>query len=91
MTHWRSLVTDGREAKIFEALEDARYDWRTMQALERESGLSAPEIQGVLRQYQSLVRESRARDGKPIWTLQERYWKRPGLTQFMDFIAGTST
>lgn len=91
MALWRQVVRDPLKIKVFEALENPKYEWRTMNALKRESGLQEKEILKILEEYKDLVRNAQTRDGEPIWTLQERYWKRPGLVQFMDFISSTST
>jgi hypothetical protein len=91
MSEWRQVVRDPREAKIFEALEDPRYEWRTLKALQRASGMSEQEVRQVLDRNRSLIREARSQSSEPIWTLQERYWKRGGIIQLLDFIAHTST
>jgi hypothetical protein len=81
MSEWRQVVRDPREAKIFEALEDPRYEWRTLKALQRASGMSEQEVRQVLDRNRSLIREARSQSSEPIWTLQERYWKRGGIIQ----------
>jgi DNA polymerase III delta subunit len=91
MSSWREVVRDAKEAKIFEALEEPKYQWRTMRALQQAGGMSEPEVRNVIDRYRSLVREARSQSGEPIWTLQERYWKRGGVIQIMDFISHTST
>ncbi len=91
MSDWRKVVRDPKEVKIFEAFEDPRYEWRTMSALQRASGTSEQEVRQVLDRHHSLIREARSQSGEPIWTLQERYWKRGGIIQLLDFISHTST
>jgi hypothetical protein len=91
MDDWRQVVRDPREIKIFEALEDPQYEWRTLKALQRVSGMSEREVMQVLDRNRSLIRQARSQSGEPIWTLQERYWKRGGIIQLLDFISHTST
>jgi hypothetical protein len=91
MSYWREFVKDPEEIKLFEALEDPKYEWRTLAALQRASGMSEADILRVLQSRPSLVRETHSRSGEPLWTLQERYWRRPGLVQIMDFISHTVT
>ena len=91
MSEWRKIVRDANEVKLFEALEDPKYEWRSLKALKRESGMTEQEVLQVLNRHRSLVREARSQAGESIWTLQERYWKRGGLTQILDFISHTST
>ena len=91
MSDWRQVVRDPREIKIFEALEDPQYEWRTLKALQRVSGMSEREVMQVLDRNRSLIRQARSQSGEPIWTLQERYWKRGGIMQLLDFISHTST
>lgn len=88
---WREVVHDPREIKMFEALADPKYEWRTIRALEKASGLTEDEVRQTLNRYRSLIREGRSHAGEPIWTLQERYWKRGGILQILDFISHTST
>jgi hypothetical protein len=91
MNDWRQVVRDPREIKIFEALEDPQYEWRTLKALQRVSGMSEREVMQVLDRNRSLIRQARSQSSEPIWTLQERYWKRGGIIQLLDFISHTST
>ena len=43
---WREVVTDQAERRIFDALEDPRWEWRTVQALSQASRLSTDEVAG---------------------------------------------
>ena|SRR6266853_1206494 len=80
-TDWRQVVTDPIERKIFEALEDPRWDWRTISALSRASGLDAENTRQVIRKYPILVRQSTVPgpNGEDIYTLQRRYIGRLSL------------
>lgn len=77
-TDWRNVITDPVETKIFEALEDARWDWRTLRALSKASGLDPSVIRSILRKYPALVRRSSLSgpSGGELYTLQRRYFQR---------------
>src|SRR6266545_2122071 len=37
------------EAQVISALENPRYDWRTMDGIERETGLNTDQVVGILK------------------------------------------
>ena len=61
---WRDIVTDPVELKIFEALADPKWDFRTLAALSRASGLPPDKVRAVLANYPRLVRRSPVPDAK---------------------------
>ena len=92
-TNWRKVVRDDpREGKLFEALEDPRWDWRTVEALQGTCGMTTDELRQSIAKYPILIMESRSRDGKPIFTLRARYHTRKGpFVQLLDFLSNQST
>ncbi len=82
-TDWRQVITDPVEMKIFEALEDPRWDWRTLNALSRASGLDDEGTRRVLRKYPVLVRQSEVPgpNGEELYTLQSRYFDRKSFLE----------
>jgi hypothetical protein len=91
---WRSLVSDAKHAEIFEALEDPRWEWRTVSALARASGLDVAEVLKVLNSYLSLVRRSPTPgpQGEDLYTLQSRYFERKNpLQRAWDFLSPPSS
>jgi len=88
---WRTTVKDKREIKLFEALENPKYLWRTKGALQEASELTPEQVEAATRKHALLIREGRTESGEPIWALQERYWKRFGSTQILDFMSNTAT
>lgn len=80
-TDWRKAISDPLETKVFEALEDPRWEWRTIPALSRASGLDHEGIRRILRKYPVLVRRSAvpAPSGEDLYTLQSRYFDRQSL------------
>lgn len=90
---WRSVVTDPREIKIFEALEDTRWRWRTVGALARESGMSPEDVRRVLNRYHLLVRRSLypGPGGEDLYTLQSRYLEEKSpIQKGWDFLSTSS-
>lgn len=78
---WRKLINDPSEKLVFEALEDDRWDWRTLRALTKASGLSENDVLKIINKYPTLVRKSITpiQSGENLYTLQERYFKRKSL------------
>lgn len=75
-TNWREVVRDPKEVMIFEALEDTRYDWRTLRALSRISKLSEDEVRMILAKYPRLVRRGLSENGKELFTLQASFFSK---------------
>lgn len=77
-TDWRQVVVDPTERRIFEALEDPRWDWRTISALSGVSGLDTESTRRILQKYPVLVRQSTVPgpEGQELYTLQRRYYER---------------
>jgi hypothetical protein len=91
---WRKIVADPAEIKIFEALEDHQWDWRTLSALTRVSGLAPEKVQGVVVKYPTLVRKSAVPGpkGEELYTLQSRYYARKSFLKLgWDFLSTTSS
>ena len=72
--HWREDVIDPKERSIFEALSDPKWDFRTMDALMKKTGLSQSEIELIILRYENLIRESPVRDpkGRRLFTLKSK-------------------
>jgi hypothetical protein len=90
---WRSVISDPNELKIFQALEDQKWDWRTVKGLARQSNLADQEVRRVLVKYPNLIRRSRVptATGDEVYTLQERYFERKGfLDKVWTFTSGSS-
>lgn len=91
---WRSVVTDPQHVKIFEALEDSRWDWRTLGALTQASGLDAGQTLRVLNTYPTFVRRSAVPgpNGEELFTLQSKYFERKSpLQKAWDFLSAPSS
>jgi hypothetical protein len=88
-TSWSAVITDPKEHKVFEALSDPEWDFRTVDGISKATDLTAAEVKAVLGKYPNLVRKSLVRDndGRELFTLASR---PPGpqeiVSQFTSFI-----
>ena len=89
---WRELITDPQQRQVFEALEDEKWDWRTVGALSKLSGLSEDDVRELAEQHRYLIRRSRGKSGRELYTLQKRYYERKSLAeQAWDFLSSSSS
>jgi hypothetical protein len=73
-TSWSTLLTDPKERKVFEALSDPQWDFRTIDGISKATGLAPDYVKVVLDKYPDLVRKSLVRDndGRELFTLASR-------------------
>jgi hypothetical protein len=93
-TDWRGVITDPSERRLFEALEDQQWEWRTVAALSRASGMDELNVRRVLNQYPTLVRRSLtpSQIGEDLYTLQSRYYARQNpLEKGWNFLSSSSS
>ncbi len=89
-TDWRKIITDPIEKRIFDALADSTWEWRTLDTLARIARLGKEETRQLLERYPTLVRRSLT--GDDLYTLQERYFARKDpITTFWDIASSSST
>ena len=82
-TDWRKVIHDPIETKLFEALENPRWEWRTISALSRSTGLDSEDTRRKLRKYPTLVRQSviPGPSGEDLYTLQSSYFERQSILE----------
>jgi predicted transcriptional regulator len=82
---WEGMVTDPVERKVFEALADPAWDFRTIEGLMKATKLSQSEVEKIIAKYQGLVRRSPMRDkkGRRLYTLTT---KRRGFGEVFNLI-----
>ena len=82
---WTRTVEEPDARKLFEALADARWDFRTIEGLSASSGLDEDRVRTLLRKYDALVRKSLVldRQGRELYTLASR---RPRLQEVLTSI-----
>lgn len=67
---------DDRWRKVLGALEDSKWDLRTVEGIAKETHLPAEDVEKLLRQYQSMLRVAVTRDRRPAFALKTRPRKR---------------
>lgn len=68
---WRDTISDTNERKVIEALEDPRWDFRTVAGLAKSTNLVEHVVRDVLNRYPQFVRQSPVPDsqGHELYTL----------------------
>jgi len=64
---------------VIQALENPKYDWRTVRGLARETGLSDEDIEKILGTITGLLVRTWDEDGKPLFTTRAHYDQRQSL------------
>lgn len=69
---WRGQLKDESEKKVFEALADPKWDFRTVDGLSRATGLETEAVNEILEGHSDLVRKSYVPDnlGRDLYTLR---------------------
>ena len=60
---------------LFQALKDGRWEWRTVDALVRESGMTEKDVRRILENCKKYIKKSSIldRSGNELYTLRSRY------------------
>jgi hypothetical protein len=68
-------------AAVVRALEDSRYEWRTVDGLAEETGLSAANLQEILKDLNGEIIRSSTPDesGRALYTTRKHYRETQGL------------
>ena len=63
------------------ALEDERYDWRTVDGVSEQTGMPSPRVQEILKKLESEVVRSSIPDelGRALYTTRKHYRETHGL------------
>jgi hypothetical protein len=64
---------------ILRALEDSRYDWRTVSGLARSTGVTEREVKKVLDAMRNQLVSATADDGRILYTTRSHYEKTHGI------------
>lgn len=74
-------ITQGIDLKtdLLKALEDDRYDWRTIKGLAKATSATEAEVVSTLNSMSDQVVRSQDADGRSIFTTREHYQKSHGL------------
>jgi hypothetical protein len=89
-TSWQSTISDPNERKVFEALSDPRWDFRTIRGISEAVGLLSDQVESILHRYPDLVRRSLVSDeqGNELYTLASR---RPGPQEIFSNVSSFIT
>jgi hypothetical protein len=71
-------ATDLKTA-VLKALEDERYDWRTIKGLVKSTGATEQDILSMLNSLADKIVRSQDADGRSLFTTREHYQKTHGL------------
>lgn len=76
--NWKNIITDINEKKIFEALSESKWDFRTIDGLAKSTKLSTPEVISIIEKNGNLIRKSSIPDanGRDLYTLKEKNIKK---------------
>lgn len=66
-------------AALVHALEDPRYDWRTVRGLTRALGLSEQDVVRTLDSMPDVVVRASTADGRTVFTTRRHYEKTHGF------------
>jgi hypothetical protein len=64
---------------VIQALEDERYDWRTIKGLVKSTDATEPEIISVLNALSDKIVRTQDADGRSLFTTREHYQKTHSL------------
>jgi hypothetical protein len=67
--------------RVIDALEDPRYDWRTVESVAEQTGLSPSEVREILKESEHEVVRSSVPDesGRSLYTTRRHYRQTNGL------------
>jgi hypothetical protein len=72
-TSWSEVIENPDERKVFESLADPHWDYRTVDGIQKASGLPPEKVQDILHKYEgAYIRRSSVpdRQGRELYTLQ---------------------
>ena len=71
---WEDVLTDAEERKVFEALADPEWDFRTIEGIQRSTHLPYERILDILRRHDRYIRKSLVPDahGRDLYTLRSK-------------------
>jgi hypothetical protein len=83
-------MLDEKGQKVVRALENPKWDWRTIGGISEETGLEPSEVSSILKSLPNVVQTS-DKSGRPLFTTRDHYDKRQNianriLSAFLDRI-----
>lgn len=78
----------GNVELVISALENPKFDWRTIRGIARETGLSEDQVEDTLSDMPNIVVRSSDENGKPLFTTRRHYDQHESLgRKFLSAIA----
>ena len=90
----RGQVSNNDRQQIIEALEDTRYDWRTVEGLSDQTGIPVQTVRDILEGLQQDVVRSSIPDelGRSLYTTRRHYRQTQSLgTQILSALSDRIT
>jgi hypothetical protein len=91
--NWETKIKDPREYKVFKALADPSWDFRTISGISESTGIPEAEVAEILAKYPNFVRKAPVLDRKrrQLFTLRSRRPKaREVLAEIRSFVTKSS-
>ena len=71
---------DEKGQHVFRALENPKYDWRTVEGISEETGIDPSEVSLILQSNPNVVQSSVPdKSGRPLFTTRNHYDKRQNI------------
>ena len=64
---------------VIQALEDPRYDWRTLEGLVRATGIRENDVLAILNSMRDQIVSATTADGRTVFTTRNHYEKTHGF------------
>jgi hypothetical protein len=84
----RAPAMTSNEEKVLKALDDPKWDWRTLAGLERSTGLSQNDVLSALNDVADRIEVTNSEERGLLFRLKNRTASpAPALEKFLDFIS----
>lgn len=89
LENWKQVITEPKEVKVFSALDDPNWDWRTFRGIQEDTGLPSDEIRQILGKYALLIRSTQSEKHGAVYQLKNRTTQtaEPLIDRALDFIS----
>lgn len=69
---WRAEIREPSELRVFEALADSRWEYRTIDGLSEATGLDRASVERIVSRYPKLIRRAPllSAEGRTLYTLR---------------------
>ena len=71
-------MLDEKGQKVVSALENPKWDWRTIGGISEETGIEPSEVSSILKVLPNVV-QTADKSGRPLFTTRNHYDKRQNI------------